>query len=214
MVAERLVVLGTRSFAEEVADLAEQCGGYDVAAFGENWERERCRGPLLGRPVVWIDELGPRARDHRAVCAIGTTRRRGFVEQAAELGFGFVTLVHPSAVVSPSASLGTGTIVGAGVVVAAHTRVGAHVILNRGTLVGHHTTIGDYATLSPGANVAGRVAIGEQTYVGMGATILDHRSVGRDALVGAGALVTRDVGDRTHVQGVPARIVREGIEGH
>lgn len=213
MVGQPLVVLGTHSFAEEVADLAHQCGR-DVAAFVENWERERCARRLVDRPVVWIDESASLAAEHLAVCALGTTRRRAFVEHAAALGFGFATLVHPSAVIAPSARLGAGTIVGPGTIVAAHSCVGDHVILNRGVLVGHHTAIADYVTVSPGANVAGFVSIAEQAYVGMSAVVLDRRSVGQGALLGAGALVTRDVGARVHVQGVPARPVGEGIEPH
>jgi acetyltransferase EpsM len=211
LVSERLVILGTRSFAEEVADLAEQCG-HEVAAFVENWERERCSEPLLDRDVVWIDDSDALAREHAAVCALGTTKRRGFVEQAAGHGFGFATLVHPSAVVAPSARLGPGTIVGAGAVIAAQARIGAHVIVNRGVLVGHHTRVGDYVTMSPGANVAGRVSIGDQAYLGLAAVVLDHLTLGAGSLVGAGALVTRDVADRTHVQGLPARTVAEAIE--
>jgi len=213
MVSERLVVLGTRSFAEEVADLAQQCG-HQVAAFVENWERERCAQPLLGSPVVWIEDSAQIAAEHRALCALGTTRRRGYVEQAAAVGFAFATLVHPSAVVSPTAQLGPGAIVGAGVVVGAHTRIGAHVILNRGVLVGHHTQIGDFVTISPGANIAGLVSIGGQACIGMAAVVLDRRTIGTGALVGAGAVVTCDVGDRVHVQGVPARTVGEGIAPH
>jgi acetyltransferase EpsM len=210
-VSKGLVILGTRSFAEEVADLAGQ-RGYEVAAFVENWERERCSEPLLGKEVVWIDDSDALARDHAALCALGTTKRRGFVEQASAHGFVFATLVHPSAVVAPSAELGPGAIVGAGAVIAAQARIGAHVIVNRGALVGHHTRVGDYVTVSPGANVAGCVTIGEQAYVGMAAVVLDHRAVGAGAVVGAGALVTRDVAGRTHVQGLPARVVAEAIE--
>jgi acetyltransferase EpsM len=206
-----LVVLGTRAFAEEVADLAEQCGR-EVGAFVENWERERCSEPLLGREVVWIDDSDGLAENHEAVCALGTTKRRGFVEQAAGHGFGFATLVHPSAVVAPSAELGPGAIVGAGAVIAAHARIGSHVIVNRGVLIGHHTEIGDYVTLSPGANVAGCVTIGDQGYLGIAAVVLDHLAVGAGSLVGAGALVTRDVPESTHVQGLPAKPVAEAIE--
>jgi acetyltransferase EpsM len=212
-VKQKLVILGSHVFAEHVADVAALSEDLELSAFAENWDRERCREGLLGHPVVWIDELEPLASTHMAICAIGSTRRRQFIEPVQEMGFRFATLRHPNATLSPSTEVGVGCVISAGAVIAAHTRIGEHVIVNRGVLIGHHTTIGDYVTLSPGANVAGCVEIGEGAYIAMGAIILDRISVGSDAVVAAGAVVTHDVPDGAQVQGVPARIVRENVEG-
>ena len=205
--AAPLAILGTGVFAEEVADLVGQTGEHELVAFVENWDRERAGRTLAGRPVIWVDELAEHAGDWSAVCAIGSPERRGYVEQVAGLGIAFATVVHPTAVVAPSARLGAGCIVSPGVVVGAHTAIGEHVILNRGVLVGHHTQIGSCVTLSPAANVAGCVQIGDGAYVGMGATVVDRRTIGAGALVAAGAVVVRDVPGAARVQGVPARVV-------
>jgi len=210
---KRLIILGTGAFAEEVADLVADAEEYRVVGFGENLSREKVPGPLLGLPVHWVDELGARAADCEAVCAIGTTRRRLFTARVEELGLPFARVVHPSARLSRTARIGPGTILSVGVVVAAQTRLGRHVIVNRGSLIGHHTRIGDHTTVSPGANIGGRVAIGEGTYVGMGAIVLNDLRIGSGAIVGAGAVVTRDVPDRVQVMGVPARVTREGVDG-
>ena len=209
----KLLILGTRIFAEEVADLVQQTGEHELAGFVENLDRERCADGLLGLPVHWVDDVPPLAADHEAVCAIGTTRRRAYVDQVTQLGLGFTRTVHHSAIVSPTATLGPGAIVSARVVVAAHTTIGAHVILNRGVLVGHHTEIGDFVTVSPGANLAGKVVVGSGAYIGMGAVVLDGVRVGEGALVGAGAVVVRDVEPHAQVMGVPARPTRMGVDG-
>jgi len=206
------VILGSYAFAEEVADLVRE-SGHDLAGFVENWDRDRCTAPFLGLPVTWIDDAAPLAAEHEAVCSIGSTQRRGFVEQAAAVGFGFGQVRHSSALISETSSLGEGSIASARVVVAAATTIGCHVILNRGVMVGHHTTVGDYVTISPGANVAGKVTIGDGSYIGMGAIVLDGRAIGPGAVVGAGAVVTRDVPPNVQVQGVPARVVKEGVDG-
>jgi serine acetyltransferase len=78
--------------------------------------------------------------------------------------------------------------------------------------IGHHTTIGR-SSIQPGANIAGAGSIGEGAYIGMGAIVLDHINVGAHAVVGAGAVVTHDVPDHTQVMGIPARVVKENIEG-
>jgi acetyltransferase EpsM len=208
-----LLVLGTREFAVEIADVAEQTGRYHVTGFVENWERERCEEPLDGLPVYWIDDVEVIANTHMAVCGLGTTKRSQFVEQAIERGLRFATVVHPSAQLSAKSSVGEGSIVGVGSVVGARAKLGRHVIVNRGCLVGHHTEVGDYASIMAGANVAGSCRIGEKTYVGMGAVVLDHVSIGSGSIVGAGAVVTGDVPDNVQVVGLPARVVKEGVEG-
>ena len=210
---QQLLILGARTFAVEVADLVSEIPGFRLSGFVENMEPERCREPLEGLPVIWVEDVADMAHSHWAVCALGTTHRSRFIEQAAEYGIPFATLVHPSARISSKSSLGEGTIVSAGVIIAARTQVGRHVLVNRGALIGHHTEIGDYCTIGPGANLAASCRIGQATYIGMGAVVLDHISIGSHSVVGAGAVVTKDVPDHVQVVGVPAKIVKEDIQG-
>ncbi len=209
----RLLILGTRTFAVEAADLASDIADIEVEGFIENMDRDRVGVPLEGLPVRWIDALHDLAASHVAVCALSTTHRSRFVEEAADRGIRFTTIVHPSARVSRTAQIEEGAIVSAGVVIGAHARIGRHAIVNRGALVGHHTTIGEYATLGPGVNIGGCCDVGAATYVGIGAIVLDKLTIGHHSLVGAGALVTRAVAAHVQVMGVPARVTREGIEG-
>jgi acetyltransferase EpsM len=209
----RLLILGTRTFASEVADLASDIPGVTVAGFVENREQERAGTTLDALPIHWIDDVAGLAADHVAVCALSTTHRRQFIAQGATLGLPFTTLVHPTARVSRTAHVAEGAIISVGVVIGAHARIGRHAIVNRGALIGHHTSIGDYVTLGPGVNIGGACTIGEATYVGIGAIVLDQLTVGRHSVIGAGAVVTKAVADRVQVMGVPARVTKEDIDG-
>ena len=211
--ARPLLILGTRLLAVELADLLSEIPGFRLVGFVENMEKARCSEKLEGLPVFWVDDIAEMAGTHWAVCALATTHRSRFTKQAAELGFRFATLVHPSAKISSQSSVGEGSIISPGVIVASHTRLGRHVFVNRGALIGHHTEIGDHVSILPGANIAGVCRIGEATYVGMGALVLDHIKVGSHCIIGAGAVVTKDVPDHVQVVGVPARIVKEDITG-
>jgi len=213
MIVEPLLILGTRTFAIEVADLACDADGFSVVGFVENMERERCDDSLEGLPVYWVEELAKLADNHSTLCGLSTTKRSRFIEQVTSYGINFATLVHPSARISSKSSLGEGSIVSVGVIISSHTHIGRHVILNRGALIGHHTKIGDYVTIQPGANIAGACHIGDATYIGMGAVITDHITIGSHSVVGAGAVVTKDVPDNVLVVGVPAKIVKENITG-
>jgi acetyltransferase EpsM len=207
-----LLILGTHEFASEIADVAVDAG-HDVVGFVENLDRDRCGEPKDGLPVHWIDDINVLAADHVAVCGLGTTRRARFVAEAEAHGIGFATVVHPSAVISTHARVGEGSIVGAATVIASHASLGRHVLVNRAALIGHHTTIGDFTTVGPGTNIAGSCTVAPGVYFGMSSVVIDHITVGDGAVVAAGAVVTGDVAAHTMVAGVPAQVVKHGVDG-
>ncbi len=193
----------------EVTDLVGDLRNpsYEVEGYVESLHPDKSGSSLLGKPIYWVDELDRFGDSHRAVCALGTTRRHIFTDRARELGIYFTTVIHPTARVSRTATVGEGTIINAGAIIASYTAIGNHVIVNRGAIIGHHIRIADHVTISPGANLAGGVAIGRMAYVGMGAIVLETLRVGERSVIGAGSVVTRDVPARTKVMGVPARVI-------
>ena len=208
---EKLVILGASLFAEEVAEYISRVKNCDLVGFVEGIDRKRCQEKKLDLPVIWIDDVVELTKSgtYKAVCAVGSTKRKYFIQQALSSGLEFATIVHPAAQVSNSTILGKGTIISPGAIIAANTRIGCHVIINRGCLIGHHVEIGNYVTISPGANIAGKAKIGDLCYIGMGAVILDGISVGNNSIVGAGSVVTKDVPCSVKVLGIPARISKE-----
>lgn len=208
-----LLILGTRTLAIEIADVVSDNDDFEVAGFVENMDRQRCSEKLEGLPIYWVDDLAKMAKTHQAICALATTHRGRFIEQAASHNITFAIVVHPLARISTKSSIGEGTIVNPGVVIASHTQIGKHVIVNRGALIGHHTKIGDYVTIQPGANIAGACSIDSSVYIGMGSVIIDHISIGSNSVIAAGAVVIQDVPQRVMVAGVPAKIVKENIDG-
>jgi sugar O-acyltransferase (sialic acid O-acetyltransferase NeuD family) len=211
--ALKVLVLGSQIFAEEVADLLEETPGVELAGFVENLDPTRCKSQLLGKRVHWVTELGSLEEPLHLLCGLGTNRRRRYVEQVEGYKLPFATLIHPSARVSRTSTVGAGSIISVNVVVAAHTTLGQHTIVNRGALIGHHTQIGDYVTVAPGANIAGKCIVEAGCYVAMGAVIIDRVRIGANSVVGAGAVVTKDVPPNVQVLGAPARIVKEGVVG-
>ena len=214
--ADRLLIWGAGGHGKVVADLARSCG-IDVVGLVDRDPAKQGRVVEPGGARVVVSEaqltelrLAGTALPEGAtavVIAVGDNEARQ--QAAASVGEWLSeALVHPVAVVSPSAALGPGTVVFATVVVNAGATVGAGAILNSGAIVEHDCMVGEFTHISPGAVLAGGATVGNGTWVGAGAVILEGRKVGPRCLVGAGAVVVKDVPADTIVAGVPARRLR------
>ena len=201
--AKRIILVGAGRFAEEITDIALM-SGLEVAAWIEGLDAARAR-VRPSPPILWVDEQRAFEPDLPIAPAIGAVARRGIVERLVAEGRRLATIVHPSAVVAPSAHLEPGCVVFPNAVIGARARIGRATIVNRGALVGHHTEIGAYSFVGPGANLAGAIHAGEQVYVGVGAVVRDGMRIGAHAMIGAGAVVVADVAEGATVFGVPAR---------
>lgn len=140
-----------------------------------------------------------------------SVRRRLFV-LGKTYGLEPLIIIHPHAVVSPSAHLGEGTVVFAGAVINAEARIGENVIINTGAIVEHDCVIGDHAHIATGARLAGAVTVGEGAHIGAGATVRQGIKIGVNAIVGIGAAVVKDVADGSTVIGVSAKPLSKEIK--
>lgn len=119
----------------------------------------------------------------------------------------YITLIHPSAIISKSTKMGFGNVVMPNVVINANTVIGNHCIINTNAIVEHDNTISDYVHISPSATLAGTVTIEEGTHIGINASIIPLKNIGSWTTIGAGAVVTNDITNNVTAVGIPAEIL-------
>ncbi len=101
-------------------------------------------------------------------------------------------IVHPTAIVSPSAELALGTTVLAGANIQANAQIGPGAIINTGAIVEHDSIIGGGSHVGPGSTVLGSGTIGQCSMIGTRAILLPQSSVGDDTMVRAGSVFGRN----------------------
>jgi sugar O-acyltransferase (sialic acid O-acetyltransferase NeuD family) len=202
------VIIGAGGHGRVVLDLLRAAGTHRVVGFLD------ADPGLVGSDIHGVPVLGPvnllmKLRQQQvksAFVAIGDGRTRvAYANEIRASGLETITAIHPSAIVSSRARVGTNTVICAGAVVCTDAIIGDSVVINTSAVVDHECTVGEGAFIAPGALLAGRVTVGPLAFVGLGAKVIQCRSIGAGAIVGAGAVVVRDVRANAKVMGVPAR---------
>lgn len=206
---EHLLIFGAGGFGREVAWLARQSFGDDVAIEFVVDRPEYLAGAVGGLPVRLLSECRASPAQRYVVALGDPVQRRRAVVACEALGLRSTRIVHPRVEASNSVDLGEGAVVCAGSILTVDIQAGAHVHINLGCTLGHDVVVGGFTSLSPGVHVSGNVVIGEGVFIGTGATIINGRvghplTIGDGAVVAAGACVTRPVDPGSLVAGVPA----------
>ncbi len=122
--------------------------------------------------------------------------RHQWLQTADEFGLTPCSVLHPSAYVSDSATIGNGVYLAANTVVSANAAIDDHVVVNYNVTVGHDTRIGSHTFLNPGARISGHVTIGQRVLIGSNSFIYQGLSVGDDCLIDAMTYIDRNIEPR------------------
>ncbi len=214
-----VVILGGGGHAREQLDLIAAINEveprYEVLGFIVDPQFAPPEGQVRGLPVLGgLEWIADRRDDVEVVGAIGaSSTRRNLVERVRGVGGRFCALIHPSAQIGGSVSLGEGVIVSAGAVLTSDIEIGDHTHINIASTVSHDCVVGNFVSLAPGVRLAGWVRVGEGCEIGAGTVCSDRTSIGAWSVTGAGTAVIADVAANTTVVGVPARIIDERPSG-
>jgi sugar O-acyltransferase (sialic acid O-acetyltransferase NeuD family) len=202
---EHVIVIGAGGHAKVVIRTLLASGIKIDKVFDDNPEK-------WGSSIFDIEVTGPLSgidRDSTALAltAIGDNKtRKDVVSRFGQLRW--ITIVHPSAYVDPTVSLGKGTVVFANAVIQPDTFIGDHCIINTGATIDHDCLIGNYVHVSPGVNLAGEVQLEDGVFCGIGSKVINGIRIGKWATIGAGGVVIHDLPEDSLSLGVPARVVK------
>lgn len=208
--SKKVIVFGAGGHGKVVIDAILRQGLHEIAFLAD--ADGKLHGSLVCGYEIRSEAEAFAAQERglrRAIVAIGNNDvRRRLTQVIIGKGFSLISVVHPAAVVAPSARIGAGTLVMPACVLNAEARIGDNAIINTGAVIEHDCDVGDHAHIGPHATLCGGVRVDEGALVGAGATVLVGVRIGAGAIVGAGSTVLRDIPDGATAVGSPCRIVK------
>lgn len=201
--SDEVIVLGAGGHGKVIADAVIRSNRKLIGFLDD-----RDLTSILGVPVLGLIDDWVRFQSAEIIIGIGDNTVRHRVAARIKSGSQTVrwaTVIHPSAVIAGSVSIGKGVAILAGTVVSPDTQIGDHVIVNTGSTVDHDCVIGDFVHIAPGANLAGGVRVDTAALIGIGAVVIPGCHIGAHSVIGAGAAVVSDIPPGVTAKGVPAR---------
>lgn len=204
----KIVVIGHGGHSKVIRDVILSQGKFEIIGFLDDRYEGFSIDNFFYGPVKYAETLVQYFFDIKFIVAIGDNKMRKKVVRDLNIPDEFfVTLVHHSAVISPSSKMGIGSVVMPNTVINADSDIGKHTIINTGAVIEHDCRIGDFVHVSPRSVVTGSVQLEEGVLLGAGATIIPNIKVEEWSVIGAGAAVIDHIPSHCTAVGIPARVM-------
>ncbi|ROI09216.1 acetyltransferase [Chryseobacterium sp. H3056] len=199
---EKVIIIGGGGHAKVLIDCIETQNMFEIiSVLDDNPDLHE----ILNYKVLRRTELNFQ-NDVKMILGIGNNVTRKKI--AEKLSAEYITAVHPSAIISKYAKIGTGTVIFAGAIVNAGAVIGDHCIINTGSIIEHDCVLEDFVHVSPNAALSGAVKIGSASHIGIGANVIQNINIGSNVTIGSGAVVISDIPDNCTAVGIPAKPIK------
>ena len=193
----KIYIYGASGHGLVVADIAKLCG-YKEVIYVDDGDNDN----------LSFEDIRSNNKIPLAFGIGDNNVRHSLFEKVIKSRFEVVTLVHPSAIISPSVTIGIGSVVMANVIINAKSKIGKCVILNSSSIIEHENIIEEFTHISPAVALSGNVTIEAFTHIGIGSCIKQGITVGKNCIVGAGSTVLKNIEDNKMCFGTPCKIIR------
>jgi len=203
-----ILIVGAGGFAREVyywANDAFSKEKYRIKGF-LSYNQKDLEGVNIKADIVGNDDNYKIEKNDRFIIAIGDIDiKKRAVSRLKKRGAKFISLIHPTALIIPTAKIGEGVVICPYCLVSDNVQLDDFVMVNAYAICGHDVKVGKYCILAPYSVVAGSGILEDEVFLGIHSTVIPGKKVGYKAKVSANSVVMRDVPLKQLVLGVPGK---------
>jgi acetyltransferase EpsM len=199
---KKVIIVGTGGHAAELVDYLMHINAVSAVEKPKEWEvvglidDSEVNYAAYAYDFPFLGKIKDHEVQHKVGYVMGIANmkcRRVIIEQLQQKGARFVTLIHPTALVSPSAIIGVGCVISHNVSIGPKAVLGDFNLINSRCTIGHDSTIGNYNFLAPQVVTGGFAVVGDENFIGTNGVLLPAIAVGDRNTIAAGMIVDKNV---------------------
>jgi UDP-perosamine 4-acetyltransferase len=179
--------------------------GYTIVGYTNHKKNEKADFALhyLGNDEVYLSNP---LKSCLHFCAVGDNQQRQTIQtNYLNHGLLFTNIIHPSAFLEQTVTLGRGIYIGAMTYLGGLVNIDDGAIINNHVSVDHDCYIGKFTHIGPKSCLTGNVTIKERVFLGCGSNVIPGIVIQSDVIVGAGSVVIHNIEQGKTVKGSPAK---------
>lgn len=194
---KRLALIGSKDFAKQIREFAEEGGEYEVVGYFDDFEE---KGTIIeGLPVLGKFQEAEAVYQQGVFDSIflasgyNNFQFREFAYTSLKGKIPFATIIMEHVKLGKHVQLGEGVFIGPDSTIGDNCSIGDNVFIHGHTEIGHDNTIGSHTYISGRFNSAGFVHLGKRNFYGICVIISEHIDICDDVWIGLGCIVIQNI---------------------
>ncbi|MFT6746270.1 MAG: sugar O-acyltransferase (sialic acid O-acetyltransferase NeuD family) [Glaciecola sp.] len=207
---KKIAIIGSGDLGQLIAHHAVQDGDFEVVGFFDdvtNKSTTKEGVQIYGKSDLVLSHFEKGLFDY-IIIGVGylhfTERANLFNNLKGKVPF--ANVIHSSAIIDSSVSLGEGIFILPGCCLDKGVVINDNVLLNTGVTIAHDSKVEAHTFIAPRASVAGKTTIGSCCFIGINSTIIDNVVVQNNIQIAAGAVVVNNLDETGTYLGCPAKL--------
>lgn len=202
---KNIVIIGAGDLGKEIVWLIEDINKrqptYLILGFLDD-DKEKTGTEFYGYKVLGgteqLSELSSKMPLSAVVAIQDGSIRKKIVEEHPEFDH-WETIIHPTAVIASTTSVGNGSVFFPQVTVSVDSKLGSFGLYYIHSIICNDCVVGNYVSIMSGASVSEHAEIGDECFLAAGACVYPHKKLGKCSEVAVEATVEKDYDDSSKV---------------
>ena len=208
---KNLIIIGAGGMGRQVSLFAKSCVGYRKNYIVKGYlddNPQAMEGYKDFPPVIGTVDGYEIQPDDIFFSAIGDVSvKKRCIKKILDRGGDFITLIHPTALISEGTKIGKGCMIGSLVGIGTETTIGDFCLIQSKAIIGHDVRVGNFARIDCNVVLIAGVNVADDVCIHTSAVVNHNVNLGEGSTVGAMSFVIRNVKPGQTVYGNPAKLL-------